>query len=143
MGQIAGELAEGGELFGLLLDAGHLAHAVKQSGDDALGHGGNGREHLGEFLLHDEQGPDWRDRETLAARRLHARERQQSRHLSRAADEQLHRSAALPAHVNLTFEDKDHAIGWLALFEQDVSRLRDDLLAMLREPEAIFKRQAL
>ena len=42
VGQIAGELAEGGELFSLLLDAGDFAHAVKQGGDDALGHGGNG-----------------------------------------------------------------------------------------------------
>ncbi len=36
VGQVAGQLAERGELFRLLLDAGDFAHAVKQRGDDAL-----------------------------------------------------------------------------------------------------------
>ncbi len=48
VGQIAGELAESGELFSLLLDAGDFADAIEQRGDDALRHGGNGLEHLRE-----------------------------------------------------------------------------------------------
>src|ERR1017187_10919436 len=45
--QIAGELAEGVELFSLLLDSGNFAHAVEQRGDHALGHGRDGLKHLG------------------------------------------------------------------------------------------------
>jgi hypothetical protein len=36
VGEVAGELAEGGEFFALLLDAGDFADAVEESGDDAL-----------------------------------------------------------------------------------------------------------
>src|SRR5579863_2131610 len=129
MRQIAGEFAKRCELLSLLLDARHFAHPVKESGDDALRHGGNGRKHLREFIFHYQEGPDWRDGETLAARRFHPREGQQSRHLSRAADKELHRTAALPAHLNLALENKDHAIRGLALFEKNVAGLRDDLLA--------------
>jgi hypothetical protein len=45
--------------------------------------------------------------------------------------------------VNFTFKDQNHAIGRLAFFKQDVARLRDDLFAVLGEPEAIFKRESL
>ena len=48
MGQVAGQLAQGGELFSLLLDARDFADAVEQRGNDALGHGGNGLKHLRE-----------------------------------------------------------------------------------------------
>ena len=57
VGQVAGQLAQGGELFGLLLDAGHLAHAVEQRGDDALRHGRDGPEHLGNSDLWNGQRP--------------------------------------------------------------------------------------
>ena len=46
VGEVAGELAEGGELFGLLLHAGDLADAVEQGGDAALRHGRDGGEHV-------------------------------------------------------------------------------------------------
>ena len=48
MREVGGELAERGELFGLLLHAGDLADAVKQDGDAALAHGGDGEEQSGE-----------------------------------------------------------------------------------------------
>jgi hypothetical protein len=63
--------------------------------------------------------------------------------LASAANEELHGDAALPANVYLAFKDEEHAIRGLALFEEDVSRLRDDLLSVPGEPEAIFKRQTL
>ena len=97
----------------------------------------------GNFSFRIEERPHGRDGESLAAGGLHAREGKQAGHLTGAAYEQLHWSAALPTHVNFTFEDEDHAIGGLAFFEEDVAGLRDDLFAMLREPQAIFKRQAL
>jgi hypothetical protein len=45
--------------------------------------------------------------------------------------------------VYFAFKDKDHAIGGLALFKEDVSGLSDNLFAVLREPETVFERQAL
>ena len=57
VGQVAGQLAEGGKLFSLLLDAGDFAHAVEQGGDDALGHGGDGLEHLRKDELGESAAP--------------------------------------------------------------------------------------
>jgi len=79
----------------------------------------------------------------LAAGRFHAREREQAGHLPGAADEKLHGTPALAANVDLSFEDEDHAIGRLAFFEENVSRLCHDFFAMLREPEAIFEWESL
>jgi hypothetical protein len=45
--------------------------------------------------------------------------------------------------VDLSFEYEDHAVGGLALFEEDVAGLGDDFLAMLREPQAIFEWESL
>jgi hypothetical protein len=58
VGQVAGQLAQGGELFRLLLDAGDLAHAVEQRGDHALGHGRDGLEHLRKQRFVNQQRPD-------------------------------------------------------------------------------------
>jgi hypothetical protein len=65
--QIAGQLGPGRELLRLLLDAGDLAHAVEQRGDHALRHGGDGRQHLRKKRAVNQQRPDGRDGESLAA----------------------------------------------------------------------------
>ena len=141
--QIAGELAEGGKLFRLLLDARDLADAVEERGDDSLGHGGNGREHLREERAVDEQRPHGRDGESLAAVALHAREGQHAGHLSGAADEERHRAAVLAAHVNLALEDEDHVLGRSAFFEQDVAGIGHVFLAVTGEPHAFLEGQAV
>src|ERR1017187_6096953 len=55
--QIAGKLAQSVEFFGLLLNAGNFAHAVKQGGDYPLAHGWNSLQHLRENRLGNQQGP--------------------------------------------------------------------------------------
>jgi len=143
VGKIAGEFAEGAEFFCLLLDAGDFANAIQKCGDDTLSHRGNSLEHCRELVLVDEKSPDRADCEPLSTGGLHARERKQAGHLPGAADEELHGPTALAADVDLSFEDEDHAVGRLALFEEDVAGLRNDLFAMLRKPETIFERKTL
>ena len=87
--EIASQFAQGSELFSLLLDAGDFAHAIEEGGDDALRHGGNGREHRRKLGFIDKQRPYRSNGEALAAVELHAREGQQARHLPGAADEQV------------------------------------------------------
>ncbi len=67
--------------------AGNLSHAVEQSSDHALRHGRYGRQHHRKDRAENNQRPDGRDGETLAAVGLHAREGQHSGHLPGAADE--------------------------------------------------------
>jgi hypothetical protein len=45
--------------------------------------------------------------------------------------------------VNLSLENQDHSICRIAFFKEDVAGLRNDLVGMAGEPEAIFKGQTL
>ena len=141
--QISGQLTESRELFSLLLNARDFADAVEQRGDNALRHGGDGREHFRENRAMNQQRPDRRDGESLAAVALHAREGQQAGHLPGAADKQRHGAAVLAAHMNLAFEDEDHVLGRSAFLEENVARIGDVFLAVTREPQTIFKRKAV
>ena len=132
--QVAGQLAQGGELLGLLLDAGHLADPVEEHRDHPLGHGGDGLEHLREERFGNEQRPHIGDGKSLAAGSLHARERQQAGYLTGAADEQGHGTAVLAAHMDFAPEDKDHPLGGRALLEENVAGVGDVLLAMAGQP---------
>ncbi len=143
MGQVAGQLAEGGELFGLLLDACDLADAVNEGGNHALGHGGNGLEHLGEQRLVNEQRRDRGDGKSLAAGGLHARKGQQAGDLTGASDEQGHGTAMLTADVNFALEDEDHVLGGRAFLEENVAGVGCVFLAMCSEPEAILDGQSV
>src|SRR5258708_39164701 len=58
VGEVRGQLAQGGQLLRLLLHARDLAYAVKQYRDAALGHRGDRGEHLGEGVLVDIETPD-------------------------------------------------------------------------------------
>jgi hypothetical protein len=88
VGEVGGELAEGGELLGLHLDAGDLADAIEQDGDAALAHGGDGGEHLREFFLGDVERPDVADGVAVAAVALHAGVGQDAGELADAGDEE-------------------------------------------------------
>ena len=126
MRQIAGQLPERRELFRLLLDARDLADAVEQRGNHALRHGGDGRQHLREERAVNQQRPNGRDGESLAAVALHARKRQHAGHLPGAADEERHGAAVLAAHMDLAFEDEHHVFGRSAFFEENVAGVRHD-----------------
>ena len=141
--QVAGELAEGIELFSLLLDSGNFTDAVEERGDDALGHGRDGLKHLGEQGFGNEESPDGGDRESLAAVGFHAGEGEDTGHLSCAANEQSHGAAVLAAHVDFAFEDEDHVRGLSALFEENIAGVGDELLSVVGEPEAFFQRQVV
>ncbi len=91
MREIAGELAECVELFGLLLQAGDFAHAVEQDGDAALRHRGNGSQHLREDGLWKVESPCVGNDIAVAAVGLHAREGQEPGDLSGAADKECQR----------------------------------------------------
>ena len=143
MRQVAGQLPQSRELLRLLLNASDLAHAVEQSGDHALRHGGDGRQHLRKKRAVNQQDPHRGNGESLAAVALHARKRQKAGHLSGAADEKRHRAAVLAAHMNLAFEDEHHVLGRSTLLKQNVTGAGHKLLAMAGEPEAILGRQAV
>ena len=51
MREVTGELAEGVELFGLLLDACYLSDAIEERGHHPLLHGWNGSQHLRELFF--------------------------------------------------------------------------------------------
>src|SRR5260370_21348962 len=70
--EIGGELAEGEELFGLLVHAGEVADAIEQEGDAALADGGDGEEHRGEEILMDVEYPDGAYGAAVGAPGLHA-----------------------------------------------------------------------
>jgi len=64
-------------------------------------------------------------------------------HLPGTANEKLHRSAALPAHMNLTLQDKNHPIGRSAFLKQNLARIANNFLAMARQPQPVFKTQSM
>jgi hypothetical protein len=142
MSQIAGQLAKGGELFSLLLDASYLADPVQQRGNDPLPYRRDCKEHLWEMGLVNRNGPNRRNGKALSAVAFHAREWQQTCHLSGAADKQRHGTAVLTAHVNFTFEDENHPLGRSAFFKENVAGLGEVLLAVARQPQAVFERQS-
>ena len=73
VGEIAGKLAQRTKFFRLLLNARDFADAVKERGDNPLGHGRNGFEHRREVGVVDGEGPDGGNGDALAAECLHAR----------------------------------------------------------------------
>ena len=143
MGQVARELAEGGELFSLLLDAGDFANPVEEGGNDALGHGGNGLKHLREEGLGDEERPEGRDGESLSAVAFHAGKGEHTGHLPGAANKQGHGSAVLAADMDFALEDEDHVQDRRAFFEEHIAGVGDKLLAVAGQPEAVFQGQAM
>ena len=72
MGEVSGELAEGGELLGLLLHAGDFADAVEEDVDAALAHGRDGCEHVVEKRFVDVEDPDGSYGVSVASVALHA-----------------------------------------------------------------------
>ena len=72
MREIPGQLAQGCELFRLLLNACDFADAIEQCGDDALRHRGDGLEHLRKNRAVNQQRPDGRNGKSLAAVAFHA-----------------------------------------------------------------------
>ena len=88
VGKISGQLAEGVELFGLLLEAGDFADAIEQNGDAALPHRGHRAKHLGKHLAVEIERPDIGDDVSVSAVGLHAREGKQAGDLAGAANEE-------------------------------------------------------
>src|SRR5260370_8196198 len=70
--EIGGELAEGEELFGLLVHAREVADAIEQEGDAALADGGDDEEHRGEEILMNVGHPAGANAAAVGSPRLHA-----------------------------------------------------------------------
>jgi hypothetical protein len=49
----------------------------------------------------------------------------------------------LAANMNLAFEDEDHMLGRSAFIVKHVTWIRRHFLTVTRQPQAIFKRQAM
>ena len=143
VGEVAGEFAEGGEFFCLLLHAGDFADAIEQGGDAALRHGGDGLEHGGEERLMDGEGPAFADGDAVATVRLHAREGELAGHLAGAADEEGDGAGVAAADLDLTAEDELEAIAGSALKEDDGTVFADELIAVGGEPGVLLVGEAI
>src|SRR5208282_2420223 len=118
MRQIAGQLAQGVELFALLFEAGDFADTIEQHGDAALPHGGDGEQHFGEDLPVKIESPCVGDDKAVSSMRLHAREGKEPGDLSGPADKESSGGASFAANVNFTLEDNTHFRGGLAFMEE-------------------------
>uniref|UniRef100_E6QI92 Uncharacterized protein n=1 Tax=mine drainage metagenome TaxID=410659 RepID=E6QI92_9ZZZZ len=143
VGEIAGELAEGGEFFALLLDASDLADAVEEGVDGALAERGDGLHHLREHGFVEQERPDRLDGEALATVACHAGKRQEAGHLSCASDEERHRTGALASDVDFALEDEDHLLGGHAFFKEGVAGLDAYFLTMTCQPLALTVAEAV
>ncbi len=78
--------------------------------------------------------PAGSDGVAITAVGLHARKGELAGHGTGAADPQRHGAAVVAAHVNLTLEDEDHAVGWAAFSEDHRAIFADALFAVGGEP---------
>ncbi len=124
MGEVGGELAEGGQLFGLHLNAGDFADAVEQDGDAALRHGRDGGQHLGKQFSGDVERPDLADGVAGAAVAFHAGVGQQAGDLAHAGDEEGDVAALRAADVHLAAQHDVHPHGGVAFAEHQGIRVR-------------------
>ena len=143
VGEVGGELAEGGEFFRLQLHAGDFADAVEQDGDAALRHGGDGGEHLRELGFGDVERPGVADAVAVAAVALHARVGKQAGELADAGDEEREVAALVAADVDLPGEQDVHAGGRIAFAEEHGSGADFAFDAVLRDPEVFLVGEAV
>ena len=132
--EVCGELAQGGELLGLLLHAGYFAGAVQQHGDAALRHRRDCSQHLGEDALVNIETPHRADGIAVATIALHAREGELARHLACAADPQSGGTGVAAAHVNLAHQDEVKLVDGAAFEEDDGTVFACGLGAVRGEP---------
>ena len=128
--EIGGELAKRVELFRLLFHTRDFADSIHHRRDDTLRHGRDGSKHRREEALVNLKRPAGSDGVAIAAVGLHAREGELAGHCASAADPHGHGAAIVAAHVDLTFEDEDHAVSGTTFSEDHGAVFADALFAV-------------
>src|ERR1700722_13740222 len=121
MSQVARELSERIQFFGLLLHASHFAHTIEQNAHKPFRQRWNGLEHLRKQRSIKLKPPGWGRGITQAAVSLHAREGKQAGDQTGEANEKSGGLTMLATHVDLALEQDDHLGGGVPFAEVNSS----------------------